>query len=150
MKFIIENSNKIGQQKLLYLIDECSFYMKYTGRKIDMELIINKISLAVSDDKIVDLSGFCGLDKTMKSSHEVPAYEKGILKVEPDLKYGLAYSINNDDWPVYLNVLSGWVCIGDPSKSDNATEFINNCVAVIDDNSEFVSLWLRPQSLPNF
>ena len=34
-------------------------------------------------------------------------------------------------------------------KQGNAVEFINNCVAVIDDDKEFISLWLKPQSLPN-
>ena len=60
-----------------------------------------------------------------------------------------AYGINEDDLPVYVNVHTGWVCIGNPEKKGNAVQFINNCVAVIDENKEFVSLWLKPQSLPN-
>jgi uncharacterized protein YbdZ (MbtH family) len=56
--------------------------------------------------------------------------------------------MNNEDWLVHVNVKTGWVCIGNPEKKGNAVEFINNCVAVIDDK-EFVSLWLKPLKLPN-
>jgi len=148
MKFLIENTDKIGEQQLLYLEDECSFYMEYTGQKIELELILNKISLAVSESRVVDLSGFCGLDKSMKSNFKVPEYKKGILSVEHNLKYGLAYGINDDDLPVYVNTQTGWVCIGNPEKKGNAVEFINNCVAVISDDGDFLALWLNPQTLP--
>jgi hypothetical protein len=148
MKFIIENSDKIGLQELIYIEEECSFYMEYTGLKIDMELIVNKIALQVSKNKIVDLSGFCGLDKSMLSSFQTPEYRKGILKVEHNLNFGFAYGINDEELPVYVNVQSGWVCIGNPEKKGCAVEFINNCVAVIDINKEFISLWLKPEKLP--
>ena len=58
--------------------------------------------------------------------------------------------INRDDLPMFINTESGWVCIGNPEAKGRAVEFINNCVAVINDNCEFVSLWLKPESLPKF
>jgi hypothetical protein len=67
MKFIIENRTEIGQQKLIYIEEECSFYMEYSGKEVDMELVLNKISLEVSNNVIIDLSGFCGLNSSMKS-----------------------------------------------------------------------------------
>jgi hypothetical protein len=149
MKFLIKNGKEIGQQQLVYLTDECSFYTGRIAHKIDMELIVNKISLAVSDDKIVDVNGFCGFAEWMKSDYKVPKYKKGVLKVEHNLKYGLAYGINDIDFPMYVNTQTGWICIGNPEKSGQAVEFINNCVAVIDDDNKFVSLWLKPKSLPN-
>ncbi|WP_138483540.1 hypothetical protein [Dyadobacter bucti] len=150
MKFLIENNNKIGQQELLYLEDECSFYTEYTGIGIDVELIVNKIALQASESKIVDLSGFCGLNKSMKSNFKVPESQKGILKVIDDLEGGIgSYSVNKEDLPVYVNTQTGWVCIGNPEKKGNAVEFIKNCVAVIDDDKELVSLWLKPKRLPN-
>ena len=149
MKFLIQSSDEIGKQQLVYLEDECSFYMEYTSSKIELELIVNKISLAVLDNRITDLSGFCGLDKSMKSNYQIPKYRKGILSVEHNLNYGLAYGINDEDLPVHVNMETGWVCIGNPNKKGNAVEFINNCVAVIDDDKEFVSLWLKPKILPD-
>ena len=150
MKFFIEYSNNIEQQSLIYIPEECSFYMEQIVQKPDMELILNKISLAVSENRVVNVNGFCGLDKSMQSYYEAPENKKGILKVEHSLEYGFAYGINNDDWPIHVNVQTGWVCVGDPKGAGNAVEFINNCVAVIGNNSEFVSLWLRPQSLPKY
>ncbi len=150
MKFIIENSNDIGQQELLYLFDEYSFYMPKVTDKTDIELVVNKICLFVASNRVIDLSGFCGLNKSMKSNYKVPEFKKGILRVKHNLKYGFAYRINDEDWPVYVNTQTGWVCIGDPEKKGNAVEFIKNCVAVIGYDNEFVSLWLKPQILSNF
>jgi hypothetical protein len=156
MKFIISTYKDIWQyfweQQLIYISEEYSFYMDSIINKIDIELIVNKISLTVSDNMIVNVGGFCGLDKSMKSNCQVPEFHKGILKVQHSLKYGFSYGINNDDdyeYPVHVNTLTSWVCIGNPEKKGNAVEFINNCVAVIDDNNDFVSLWLKPLKLPN-
>jgi hypothetical protein len=156
MKFIINRYkdiwNYFWQQPLSYISEEHSFHMPYFVTKIDVELILNTISFPVSDNIIVGVSGFCGLKKSMKSNHQVPEYHKGILKVEHNLKCGFAYGINDDDdyeYPVHVNTLTGWVCIGNPEKKGNAVEFINNCVAVIDSDFNFVSLWLKPQNLPD-
>lgn len=156
MKFIIGTYRDIWQyfwrQRLVYIPEEHSFYMDSAVNKIEIELIVNKISLAVSDNIVVNVSGFCGLSKSMKSNYQVPEYKKGCLQVEHNLNNGFAYGVNDDDnyeYPVYINVQCGWVCIGNPEKKGNAVEFINNCVAVIDDDKEFVSLWLKPERLPD-
>jgi len=70
------------------------------------------------------------------------------LRIEHNFDFGFAYGINDGDLPVNINAQTGWICIGNPEKKGNAVEFINNCVAVIDDNKEFVSLWLKPDRLP--
>jgi hypothetical protein len=149
MKFIIESCNSIEERLLTYISEECSFDMEPIVSKMDFELIVNKLSLTVIDEKIIQLWGFCGLGEWMKSNYQVPEYKKGILKVEHNLEFGFAYGINDEEFPVYVNVQTGWVCIGNPEKRGDAVEFINNCIAVIDDNKEFVSLWLKPKSLPN-
>jgi hypothetical protein len=149
MKFIIEYGNPVEQRLLTYIPEECSFDMEPIVSGIDFELILNKISLSVVDNRIIQLWGFCGLDKSMKSGYQVPEYKKGTLSVEHNLNFGFAYGINDEELPVYVNTQTSWVCIGNPEKKGNAVEFINNCVAVIDDDKEFLSLWLKPQSLPN-
>lgn len=148
MKFTVEQNDKAGQGELSYLLDEYSFYMEPLVYKVDIELIVNKISLAVTDNRVVHLSGFSGYKEWVETDKEVPMYVKGVLKVEHNLKHGLAYGINDEDLPVYVNSKTGWVCVGNPEREGTAVEFINNCVAVIDDIGEFVSLWLKPTSLP--
>ena len=71
-----------------------------------------------------------------------------MLKVEHNLEYNFAYGIYDQDLPVHVNEKSGWVCIGNPQKSEEAVEFIANCVAVLDASQKLTALWLRPQSLP--
>lgn len=147
IKFKIEDGKSI-ERLLTYIPEEASFNMGDILDKIDVELILNKISLAVAENKVVHVSGFCGFKEWMKSNYEVPGYSKGVLEVEHDLKHGLAYGIYDEDLPVYVNTKTGWVCIGKPEKLGKGVEFINNCVAVIGDNGEFLSLWLKPPSLP--
>jgi hypothetical protein len=149
IKFYIEYGKNIKQHPLQYLEDECSFNMGLPIYQTEMELVINKICLSVNHNFIVDLGGFCGLDKEMISNVTIPEFKTGVLKVEHDLKMGIAWGINEEDWPVYVNTQTGWVCIGNPEKEGEAVEFINNCVAVIDNNQELASLWLKPLSLPN-
>ncbi|WP_226995365.1 hypothetical protein, partial [Candidatus Symbiothrix dinenymphae] len=136
---------------LVYCPDEHSFYRDSFIAKVDIELIVNKISFIVSDGIIVDVGGFCGIDKSMEANLQIPEFAKGVLRVEHDLKYGFAYSIHDDfdyEYPVYIDIQTGWVCVGNHEKKGSAVEFINNCVAMIDNNNKFVSLWLKPQLLP--
>jgi hypothetical protein len=76
MKFIISAYKDIWKyfwkQQLVYIPEEHSFYMDNVVNKVDIELIINTISLAVSDNIIVNVSGFCGLNKLMKSGKGMP------------------------------------------------------------------------------
>lgn len=152
MKFSIEYTSNIEPRKIIYHIDEWSFDTEPTVQEINFDIVLNKINLTAigADNRIAQVWGFCGLDKKMKSSYEVPERRKGILKVLEDLPSGVgSFSINKRNVPVYVNTQTGWVCVGDPEGKGNAVEFINNCVAVIDEDKEFVSLWLKPETLPH-
>ena len=152
MKFIIEYGKNIQKRVLTYITEDGSFDMEPFVKNYNFELVLNKLTLSVVDDTIVQVTGFCGFAEWMKSNYQVPEYKSGSLLVKHNLNYGFAYGINDDDnyeYPVYINVQSGWVCIGNPEKKNNAVEFINNCVAVIDDDKDFVSLWLKPDRLPD-
>lgn len=150
MKFLIEGGNNVPAKELTYLGDEFSFYMESFESDYDLELALNKLTLSLIDNKVVQITGFCGLAISMNSNICVPEYSKGFLRVEHDLKNGFVYGIYDEDQPVHLNTKSGWVCIGDPLKIGSAVEFIKNCVAVVSDNGDLLSLWLKPKSLPKF
>lgn len=151
MKFLIDYADLIGTKYLTYDVEEYSFDTGLSVQEINFDVVVNKLNLSTVDDdnKIVQLWGFCGYKEWKKSNYNVPQHRAGILKVIDDLVEGLAYRVSEDDLPMYVNVRTGWVCIGDPEKKGNAVEFINNCVAVIDDDKEFVSLWLKPEGLPD-
>lgn len=151
MKFIIKYGPSIEQRVLTYIQEECSFNMEPFVENYDFELVLNKLTLSIIDDIVVQVTGFCGYREWIKSIYQVPQYKKGSLGVEHNLNYGLAYVISDNDdyeYPIYVNVQTGWVCIGNPEKKGDAVEFINNCVAVIDDDNDFVALWLKPKELP--
>ncbi|MDQ0593694.1 RHS repeat-associated protein [Chryseobacterium ginsenosidimutans] len=147
MKFIIEYNGKPEQRLLIYRNDEYSFDMDPWDYEMDFDIIINKLTLTVVNNKIIQLSGFCGLNNAMKNNYDIPKSKKGILKIVDNLNYGFAYNLG-DNFPVYINIQTGWICIGVPDKHGNAVEFINNCIAVIDTNEELIALWLKPEELP--
>jgi hypothetical protein len=151
MKFIIEYGHPVKQRILTYIQEECSFDMEPFVNNYDFELALNKLTLSIANDTVIQISGFSGFNEWIKSSYQVPESKNGSLVVKHNFKYGFSYRINDDDgyeYPVYVNLQTGWVCIGDPKKKENAVEFINNCVAVIGSNKEFIALWLKPQALP--
>jgi hypothetical protein len=151
MEFFIENTGNSEQRTLIYREDEFSFDMEPWVHEIDFDITINTLTLTVVDSKVIQLSGFCGLNKNMRTNYDVPQNKKGELKILHSENYfgGIGcYEVNKDNLPVYVNAQTGWICIGEPQKQGNAVEFVNNCVAVIDDNQKFVSLWLKPQKLP--
>lgn len=149
MKFLIEYTGKTEQRILTYNIAEFSFDVEPTVQFIDFNIVVNKLNLSVVDyHKIIQVWGYCGLANNIKSNYEVPKYEKGLLIIVDHFKPGYSYRLTNGDLPIYVNTKTGWICIGDPIKLGNAVEFINNCVAVIDEDKEFVALWLKPHILP--
>jgi hypothetical protein len=153
MKFSIEYTGNSEQRTLIYREDEYSFDMEpWWSYGLDFEIAVNTITLTVVDGKIIQLSGFCGLNKKMKANHNVPQSQKGELRVlHPEKYWDIAgcYGVNKEDWSVRVNVKTGWVCIGNPEKKGNAVEFIKNCVAVVSEDNEFLSLWLKPDKLPD-
>lgn len=150
MKFKIDYTAVLEDKLLIYHLEEHSFDMEPWVYEIDFEIAVNTITLAVVDKKIIQLNGFCGLDRTMKFNFQAPKSQNGTLKILNDLKPGVgSYRANKEDLPVFVNPDTGWVCIGYPERKGNAVEFIMNCVAVVDDSEQLLSLWLKPQSIPN-
>lgn len=152
MKFLIEYTDTIEQKTLIYDIEECSFDTVPAVQEINFDVVLNKLNLTTigDDNKIIQVWGFCGYNEWIKSSYEVPERKKGTLKVLDDLTSGVgSYLIKKETLPVYVNIQTDWICIGNPKKKGNAVEFINDCIAVIDDDREFISLWLKPKLLPH-
>lgn len=150
MKFKVEYTGVAEERVLTYDIEECSFDIEPIVQEINFDIVVNKLNLTVDDDnKVIQVWGFCGLAAWMKSDYKVPHSIKGTLKVIDNLKAGVgSYKVNKEDFPVYINTQTGWVCIGNPEIIGNAVEFINNCIAVISDEGDFLALWLRPQTFP--
>lgn len=150
MKFGIEYTDKTEDRLLIYRTNESSFDTEPTVRWINYDIVINKLNLTVvdEDNKIVQVWGFCPYRAWLKSNFSNPEYSKGILKVMDDLEPGFSYRHTDDEWRIFVNIHTGWVCLGDPEKTGKGIEFVNNCVAIIDNNDELVSLWLKPTYLP--
>lgn len=150
MNFIIKYGDNVKRRILTYLQDEYSFDVNIVVNEINFDIYVNKLNLTVVDKNLViDVSGFCPYGAWIKSDIKIPSYKKGLLIVKDEFESGFSYGVNNDDWLEYVNIKTGWVCIGNPDKSGKAVEFVDNCVAVIGKNSKLISLWLKPEILPD-
>lgn len=149
IEFNIEFNGKCENRLLTYIEDEHSFYMEPYESSIDLDLVINYLDLTAIDQRIIDISGYCPYEGWIQMEDRIPKYSRGSLIYENDLEPGFSYRIYHEELPVYVNTNSDWVCIGNPQIQEEAVEFINNCVAVVD-HKKLVALWLKPQSLPNY
>ena len=147
MEFKAEYNHKTQEKKLIYDVDSYSFDMEPVVYGIDFEVIINSVALSVLNKEVIQLWGFCPYGNWIKSNCQLPKAKPGILKIIDNRKSGFSYGLNKKDWLIYVNVETGWVCIGNPEHKGEAVECIKNCIAVIDDK-KLVSLWLKPELLP--
>lgn len=147
MKFEIIYNNNQEARELFYIADEYAFNSEPHILEIDLEIIINQIALSVVNSKVIQVNGFCPYTSWINMDCNAPQYSTGELRVLDHLNPGFSYSVNKTDWPVYVNIRSGWVCVGDFKGAGRAVEFIKNCVAVVN-QEKFIALWLKPESLP--
>lgn len=148
MKFKIEYTGITLDKVLTYDFEDLSFETQPITNIVSYDLVLNNLNLTVADDNIVtQLWGFCGSFNWINGDYRVPESKRGELKVIDSLEPGFSYKLTNEDCPVYLNIQTNWICIGNPNQIGNSVEFINNCIAVIDERNEFISLWLKPIQL---
>ena len=103
MDFIIEYTDFPEERTLIYREDEFSFDMEPWDNEIDFDIAINTLSLTVVDGKIIQLAGFCGINKNMKTKYSVPQSQKGELKVLYPDKYldkTGSHRLNEEIWHV--------------------------------------------------
>lgn len=146
MKFLIEYADFRESTRLLYNVEDFSFETQPSIHETNFDIVVNKINLSVdNNNRIIQLWGFCGYNEWIKSEYIVPKYNKGIIKIGDELAAGFSYSLPEKDLKVFVNVETGWLCIGNPERFGKAVEFLNYCVMTIDDNNEFLALWLKPE-----
>lgn len=147
MKFCIDYNEYLGQKQVVYRKDEYSLDTNPYVHEIDFDIAINTVTLAVVDENVIQLNGFCGLSKGIETLYDVPKARKGLLKVlHPEVYISKAGSstISDGNWAIFINPKTNWICIGNPQNQAGAVEFIDNCIAVIDEKQELVALWLYP------
>jgi len=133
-----------------YIVEDFSFAHKRKNYFHDFSFTVNTLELDIDNNMFLCGAGGYAPHLGWKKIHAVPPpFDKGGVRALIDFDYvpGGAYRINNQVWPEYVNVKSGWVCIGDYQISTTAIEFANGCVAVLNKGS-IKALWLKPISLP--
>lgn len=149
MKFSIESVSSFAHKILSYSAEDGAFNMEPVIQGVDYSIVVNHINMSVVDGHVAQIWGYCPHQGWIKADYQTPKSQKGSLNVEADVEPGFSYGVGSEeDWPVHVNLKSGWVCLGDPEAQGTAVEFLDDCLAVVND-SQLVSLWLRPRKLPS-
>jgi hypothetical protein len=158
MNFVL-NNNRLKRSDfakgLHYSTTDYAFYfIEQPPFTQDFVLTINEIQISLGKDNIcVEILGYCPFREwKINNSIKLPSYtnDKQLQAViDFDTLPGCGYEVHDQGirWPISVNKQSGWVCIGDPLVRKEASEFIDNCVAIVKDH-KLLALWLRPQTLP--
>lgn len=144
MRFKTEFSDAINMSsRLTYNPKEFAFSFQ-PKEPYDYYLTLNSLTLGVNlPSGVVEVDGYCPLNWAIYN-HSVPSFKQGRWMVTDEKEAGFVYRINSEDWPVYANEKTGWVCIGDPANKTTGLEFATNCVAIIE-NENLAALWLKPE-----
>lgn len=144
MKFKIELTNNIIPRTVKYISEEFSFDTEPRVNETDFDLAYNRLNLTVVDEQVVQIWGYSGDVKNVNFDLDIPSYNRGALRVVGEFEYGFTYRINENTEPIYYNKKNGWICIGNSEVQGKGIEFIENCVAFVDDASCLVSIWIKP------
>lgn len=113
---------------------------------------INDLQLAIDETRrIMYVWGLCPLINYELTTEFPQHYSSHTLIAElgKEPEPGVAYGLNKDRWPIYINKEKGWVCIGNPQvQGKKLIKFAPDCIATIE-NDEIIALWLHPEKLPD-
>lgn len=150
MKFLICEEPNIQPYSLVY--EDRGFgidpFMPWLGHSA---VQINYLSLQINFDcKIVYVWGYCPITYFQKTDEFPQEYESrslvALLNKEPIP--GVSYRIDNRDWPMFVNLKKGWVCLGTPQiKNKRLIQFAPDCIATMEDD-KIIAVWLHPKKFP--
>lgn len=147
MKFIVDYTDYNEPKKIIYNQTEYSLDTIPCCHEIDFEIAVKSITLTVVDSIVVQLWGMCGLSDAQQMIDCPPVSRKGLLKVADVESYigkSGSFLIHDTDLPIFINSLTGWLCIGDSKAVGVSVEFLDNCIFLIDEKQEFIALWIHP------
>lgn len=148
MKFIILKRHMDLSYEERYFIKQKSFDCQ-PSINVDINLSIAYLNLGVdSEDMCIKcLWGFSPRESWNEIELEIPFAEEGEVRLVGTYEGGLAWRLdNNKMWETYYDKLSGWCCIGNPSKAvdDNAVKIIKNMIIVLDSSDLLKAVWVQP------
>jgi hypothetical protein len=148
MQFVIQDKSIAHDFSLIYREEDYSFDREPHDDTGFTSILINDLQLEIDEHGLIQyVWGLCPLIKFTETDRFPISYESHPLLalLEESPTPGISIRINeNERWPIYVNKIKGWVCIGNPKASGSYIEFVPNCVAVLD-KQEIITVWLKPK-----
>ncbi|MGM0329715.1 MULTISPECIES: hypothetical protein [Enterococcus] len=115
----------------------------------DILLLINYINIGFDSVKnsANQVWGYTPKESWNKKDLILPLrVQKGKIKLEEALEPGSWRLDKKEPWLTYYDSKRNWLCFGDfmLNNSDKCVEFLENVIAVVDNDQCLKSLWIKP------
>ncbi|NCF71768.1 MAG: hypothetical protein GWP59_08720 [Chlamydiales bacterium] len=153
MKFLISDQVEKKQGDLVYINKEHSFDCTSGSTPVLCTVLINNLNLSLDEDyNLIAAWGLCPLVEAEPIDFFPEQYQAKKLRIlieeeniREDLCNGISLRLNDNEWPVYFNSFTRWICIGDPSLYEKELiEFSKGCIASLK-KDELRGIWLNPK-----
>ncbi len=150
-KLIINPSGEITSTTLIYVPGDFAFNVVPFSRNVSGTLLFSMLELHVdlTDYHVMYVWGYAPYLSWKPATLNPPPFKRAALVVSDTLlEPGIARELAEPgEKQGYVDINTGWVCIGDSNAQGEAIEFAPNCVAIIN-NGQLITLWLHPKELP--
>lgn len=150
--FSVEPTDAFARAELVYNPTEYAFGCEPRPPEPDSSVTINTLNLMVDrrNSRVVYVDGYCPHFGWRETHLTPPTSSAAALHLHGvQLKPGVGHPLlpNDPPWPVYVDRGLGWLCLGSPTETGRAIEFVSGCIALIADG-QLRALWLHPRELP--
>src|SRR5260370_36844878 len=147
-KLVVSSSGEITNGTLIYVPGDLAFNVTPLPANAHGTLLFSMLELRVdlTDYHIVYVWGYAPYLSWKPAILSPPSSQRAALVVvdtllEPGIARELAAPGEKQG---YVDINSGWVCIGDSNAQGEAIEFAPDCIAVIN-GGQLLTLWLHPK-----
>jgi hypothetical protein len=150
-RLVPDPSAQIAEAALVYVPKDLSFDVTPLPKGVEGILAFGTLQLQVdiANNRIIYVWGYAPYVSWKPAVLNPPLSKRATLVVVgTQLQPGVAREL----WAPgskqgYVDVNTGWVCIGEPDTQGEAIEFALDCIAVLK-GGQLLTLWLHPKELP--
>jgi hypothetical protein len=149
MQLTIDYMKKPLEKRVRYCVDSQLIIAYPTTYDVENGFSINYLSVRFNDKNYANsIGGSLEPNKIIVAPIIPPHASEGALigkftDEEHDGRTTIHYEM-----PVYCNPTTHWICMGHPESVGDSVEFLTDCIIVIGKDGLPLSLWIRPDVIP--
>ena len=146
MKFIVSRFYTPKNVVLEYLLegDACYFDTVGNSRFVDFEFLVDPLCFSSRDRRegVYSIDGLDHYRRWIPRALKTPSAEKRDLLIQG--KWDYAIPCIGENYPMYYDNKTNWICCGDPDQTGTAVQFTEQAIAVLKNPFELSAVWMKP------